>query len=227
MLTLPEHAPTSEEDLLARANRLSGRTLGEIAGAIDEEVPPDLRRDKGWVGRLIERCLGADAGNRAAPDFVELDVELKTLPVDSTGSPLETTYVTTVELTDFDDLEFESSTLAHKLRRVLWVPIHAEPDLPHRMIGTSVLWSPDEDELEQIRRDWQWHIRTIRDGYVENIQGSDGEVLQIRPKAANSDAKTWGLDPYGEAIMTMPRGFYLRTSFTEQIIRKRLATSRS
>ena len=220
MLELPSHAPTSEEELLERADQLAGRTLGEIARAIDEEVPPSLRRDKGWVGRLLEKCLGADAGNRAAPDFVELDVELKSLPVDATGKPLETTYVTTVELTDFDGLEFENSTLAHKLRRVLWTPIHAEPDLPHRMVGTSVLWSPDDHELEQIRRDWEWHIRTIRDGYVDNIEGSDGEVLQIRPKAANSDAKTWGLDPYGEAIMTMPRGFYLRPVFTEYLLQK-------
>lgn len=225
MLDLPSHAPHTEEELLQRADRLAGRTLGEIARAIDEEVPPNLRRDKGWIGRLIERCLGADAGNRAAPDFVELDVELKTLPVDATGKPLETTYVTTVELTDFDDLEFDNSTVAHKLRRVLWVPIHAEPALPHRMIGTAVLWSPDDDELEELRRDWEWHIRTIREGYVDNIQGSDGEVLQIRPKAADSSKKTWGLDPYGEAILTMPRGFYLRTGFTEKIIRRRLTTS--
>ena len=62
-------------------------------------MPPDLRRDKGWVGMLLEYWLGADAGSKAEQDFAHLGVELKTIPVDESGVPLETTFVCVAPLT--------------------------------------------------------------------------------------------------------------------------------
>ncbi|MGM0559103.1 MAG: DNA mismatch repair endonuclease MutH [Myxococcota bacterium] len=214
--------PATEDELRARVDALTGRTLGEVAAALGEEVPEDLRRKKGWVGNLLEQALHTSAGNRAAPDFVELGIELKTLPVDATGKPLESTYVTTVPLEDVEELGFEDSKVLAKLEKVLWVPIHAEGPLAERMIGRAVLWSPDDGEREALRSDWESHIQTIRQGFVENINARDGEVLQIRPKAANSSSLTWGVDPHGESILTGPRGFYLRTVFTEYLLKSRL-----
>lgn len=214
--------PRSVDQLMERASDLAGHTLGEVAEALDEDVPEDLRRNKGWVGTLIERALGATAGNRAEPDFVELGIELKTLPVDASGKPLESTYVTTVPLDDVEELEFTDSKVLTKLERVLWVPVHAEGPLAERMIGHGVLWTPSERELDVLRSDWESHIQTIRQGFVENIDATDGDVLQIRPKAANSSSLTWGVDPHGESILTGPRGFYLRTVFTEYLLKSRL-----
>ena len=47
-----------------------------------------------------------------------------------------------------------------------------------------------------------------------------GEALHIRPKAANGAALTdaRGLD--GQIIQTRPRGFYLRKTFTQQIVNR-------
>lgn len=218
----PQSPPSTEDRLIGRAHALAGHTLGEVAVAMGEDVPPDLRRNKGWVGRLIELALGADAGNRAGPDFVELGIELKTLPVDASGKPLESTYVTTVPLDDVEEIEFDHSTLWSKLEHVLWVPVHAEGPLAERMIGRAVLWRPDDEELELLREDWESHIETIRQGFVENITARDGEVLQIRPKAADASAMTWSVDPHGDSILTGPRGFYLRTVFTEYLLKSRL-----
>jgi DNA mismatch repair protein MutH len=222
VVTIPEHPPASTDELLERAHRLAGRTLGEIAEAVGEEMPPNLKRHKGWVGDFVERLLGADAGNRSVPDFVDLGVELKTLPVDRSGKPLETTYVCTVPLSDPDEVSWEESSVRAKLRRVLWVPIHAEREipLPRRMIGRSVLWQPDAEEEKLLRADWERHLRVIREGYVENIRGGDGDALQIRPKAANARQLTPTVNPDGDEVLTMPRGFYLRTVFTEQLLRR-------
>ena len=51
-------------------------------------------------------------------------------------------------------------------------------------------------------------------GKVETITARHGEVLQLRPKAANSRALTEAIGEKGQPIMTLPRGFYLKKTFT-------------
>ncbi len=216
----PQQSPATLEELSSRASLIAGLFLSELADACQIDVPADLKGDKGWVGRLIERSLGAFSKNLPVPDFERLGIELKTLPVDRQGKVLETTYVTMVPLLDLEDRKWESSTVAHKLAKVLWVPILAERsiDISERMVGQAILWSPNVEELGQLKKDWRSHIETIRDGYVESISARDGEVLQIRPKAAKALDRRWSVDEDGGAIMTNPRGFYLRRSFTQNIL---------
>jgi DNA mismatch repair protein MutH len=95
-------SPTSEGEVLARARELAGLTLGQIATCFNRSVPQDLRRSKGWVGGLLESALGATSGSQAIPDFPDLGVEVKTLPLRADGRPKESTYVCTVPLTDFE-----------------------------------------------------------------------------------------------------------------------------
>ncbi|MEZ4458946.1 MAG: DNA mismatch repair endonuclease MutH [bacterium] len=228
MLTANPAPPKSEDELLDRAHSMAGHTLGEVAEVLNEDAPLDLRRNKGWVGQIIERYLGASAGNKPVPDFENLGIELKTLPVDLDGKPFESTYVTTMELSDADDVEWETSNVRLKLQRVLWVPVQGDRaiEVPDRMIGRAALWSPSTTEEAALRADWESHMRAVREGFVQNIRGTDGDFLQVRPKAANSDTKTWGVDEFGGAILTNPRGFYLRALFTEYVLRSQLAATR-
>ena len=57
--------PETEEQLLAQAQQLSGYTLGELAALAGLVTPENLKRDKGWVGMLLETALGATAGSKA------------------------------------------------------------------------------------------------------------------------------------------------------------------
>lgn len=59
-LTPPQH----EAELLQRAKSIAGLTFAELAEELKLVVPPDLKRDKGWVGMLIETALGATAGSK-------------------------------------------------------------------------------------------------------------------------------------------------------------------
>lgn len=81
--------PASEALLLAQAQQLSGYSLGELAALAGLVAPKDLKRDKGWIGVLLEIWLGASAGSKPEQDFAALGVELKTIPVDSLGHPLD------------------------------------------------------------------------------------------------------------------------------------------
>ena len=54
--------PQTLEQLLSQAQSIAGLTFGELADELHILVPPDLKRDKGWVGMLLEHALGATAG---------------------------------------------------------------------------------------------------------------------------------------------------------------------
>ncbi len=209
--------PASEALLLAQA-RLSGYTLGELAAMAGITTPKDLKRDKGWIGVLLEIWLGASAGSKPEQDFAALGVELKTIPVDSLGRPLETTFVCVAPLTGNSGVTWETSHVRHKLKRVLWVPVEGNRSIPlaERRVGSPLLWSPSEEEDRQLRLDWEELMDMIVLGQVERITARHGEVLQLRPKAVNARALTEAIGARGEPILTLPRGFYLK-----KILRRR------
>ncbi|MDN6229232.1 MAG: DNA mismatch repair endonuclease MutH, partial [Enterobacterales bacterium] len=164
--------------------------------------------------------LGASAGSKPEQDFPEIGVELKTIPIDSRGKPLETTFVCVAPLTGNSGVTWESSHVRHKLQRVLWVPVEGERQIPleQRRVGSPLLWTPNEEENEQLKRDWEELMDMIVLGKVERITARHGEVLQIRPKAANSRALTEATGEHGEPILTLPRGFYLKKNFTAALL---------
>jgi len=217
--------PRSEAELFQRAREVAGRTLREIAEGLGVAVPPDLKRHKGWVGSLVERQLGASAGSKSQPDFPELGVELKTLPVDARGKPRESTFVCTIELNQIADLEWADSRVATKLRRVLWVPVQADAGVPlgERRVGEPLLWSPSAEDEALLRFDWEELAGLIACGQTESVTAHLGRYLQVRPKAANSHVKRRVVDANGLLYSANPRGFYLRTQFTERLLEQHYA----
>lgn len=213
-----------EQALIAKAQQLSGLTLAQLAQQLQVKMPANLKREKGWVGLLLEQALGATAGSKALPDFPELGIELKTLPISQTGKVLETTFVCVAPLVGLTGVTWQQSHLKHKLAKVLWVPIVAERSIPlaERIIATPFLWTPSLQESQQLQQDWQELTDMIVMGQVEQITAKTGEVLQLRPKAANSQAKTKAFDAKGRPFLTLPRGFYLKTQFTQQILASHL-----
>jgi DNA mismatch repair protein MutH len=217
--------PESEAELLARARELAGLSIAQLAQRFSLVAPPDLRRAKGFVGALVERALGASAGSRAAPDFEALGIELKTLPVDSRGRALESTFVCTIPLVEIGEVEWLSSRVRRKLSRVLWVPVQGERQIPvpERRIGEPLLWALTPEAEAALRFDWEELAGIIGRGDVESITGHIGRCLQIRPKAADSHARRRGIDADGVGFAALPRGFYLRASFTSEIVRQNYA----
>jgi len=215
--------PVSEGQLLARATAIAGRPLADVAVRFGLPVPPDLRRHKGWVGQLLEYVLGASAASRAEPDFPHLGVELKTLPVDASASPRESTYVCVCPLEGPELRQpWEESWVRRKLARVLFIPVVQRSDEPvgQRLVGAPVFWEPADDDLARLRADWEEITERIQLGQLDRLDASVGEVLQLRPKAADRTETTWVLDEAAEWVETGPRGFYLRRGFTREILQR-------
>jgi DNA mismatch repair protein MutH len=213
--------PHDKTELTQRAQALAGMTLGELAHIAHRAVPVDLKRDKGWVGQLIEWHLGANAGSAPTPDFVHLGIELKTLPIGVHLQPLESTFVCVAPLLKVQGLQWQNSYLRHKLATVLWVPVEGERSIPiaERQVGTPFFWQPNKVEEMKMQQDWEELMDMIVLGQVENITARHGDVLQLRPKGANGQALTQAYGANGNIILTRPRGFYLKRSFTAEILK--------
>ena len=217
MMVLP---PTSEAELIQKATAMAGKSLQQVANQLRYSVPEKLTGNKGWTGEIIEHYLGANAGSSPEPDFTNIGVELKTLPIAKNGKPKESTFVCTVSLLPEDNARWENSLVKRKLSRVLWVPVEGATTipLPQRRIGNAILWSPSPAQEKILREDWEELMNMVLTGQLEQITARYGKCLQIRPKAQNARSLRKGINAEGDIVQTLPRGFYLRTSFTATII---------
>ncbi len=214
--------PQSQQELMTRCQQLVGRTLGSVAADLGIVTPENLLRHKGWVGSLLEKTLGANAGNLAEPDFIDLGIEMKTLPLNAQAQPKESTYVCTVSMQQSGELTWQKSWVRRKLSHVLWVPIEADNTIPlaERYIGQAWLWQPSDEQEAILERDWNELMDRIVLGGQADISAKEGEYLQIRPKAANSHVISAGVSASGELEYINPKGFYLRTAFTKQLLKQ-------
>ncbi len=213
-------APTSEAELLTRVYALAGLRLGELAKMIGFPAPATARHAKGWMGELIETVLGADAGNRPEPDFTGLGIELKTVPVNAQGVPQESTHVCRAPANILPEMQWANALVRRKLTRVLWLPLEAatEPDITRRRIGWGILWSPSPQQAQNLQTDWEELMELLAVGRRAEISARIGNVLQLRPKAADAASRESAPDEMGAPSRMPPYGFYLRAPFTREIL---------
>lgn len=213
--TLP---PKSIEDLMNRANNISGLSIGYLSDSCNISPPKNLKAKKGYIGQVIEIILGASAGNKPIPDFPDLGIELKTIPVDSNMSPIETTYVCTAPI-PFRESNFENSVVLKKMSSVLWFPYISAPSINDCVLKDPVFWSPTQEQYATLKGDWEILAEMMGLGQFGQISSHIGTALQLRPKAANKKQTISVLDENGDMINIVPKGFYLRKIFTKQIIK--------
>lgn len=210
----------TEACLLARCQHIEGLTFAQLASALEWQIPDNPLQRKGFAGQMIEQALGTTAGNQSAPDFYELGIELKTIPLNHLGKPAESTFITTISLLTVHQETWETSHCFSKLKRVLWIPIEGDNNIPFpsRRIGSAILWSPSIEEERVLKEDWLELTLMIGTGKLSAIDATMGEYLQVRPKGANAKSLCYGFDEEGNTIQTLPRGFYLRSRFTAGVI---------
>ncbi len=212
-------APRSRAELQVRAAALGGCTVAALAHALGQPLPAAPQRAKGFVGQLVELALGADPQAYTRPDFPHLQVELKTIPLDARGLPAESTFCCAIAMQEAQQAHWHSSRLRQRLGCVLWIPVQAAAlaPLPQRRLGRACLWTPTPAQSRLLQADWEQLMGMVGAGQAAALDARLGTVLQVRPKAAHAGVRTLGQGPDGpEAVR--PLGFYLRPSFTAQIV---------
>jgi DNA mismatch repair protein MutH len=91
--------------------------------------------------------------------------------------------------------------------------------LAERRIGRALLWQPSAQQEADLRADWEELAGLLGAGAVCEMTAHRGRFLQIRPKAADGSERGSMPGPDDTTVETVPRGFYLRSSFTERILR--------
>lgn len=206
--------------VFAKALDLEGLTYSQLGNQLGLQVPSSSLQAKGWLGQAVEKFLGATAGCLPIPDFPELNLEIKTIPINRLGKVQESTYVTVLPLRAPFHLEWHSSHCYQKLQHVLWIVVEGEQSIPYsqRRIVRAILWKPTQSQELILKSDFELIMDMVIQGRIEEISGSIGTYLHIRPKAANASVLTSAVDSQGEWMKTLPRGFYLRSNFTQQIL---------
>lgn len=214
-------APESFSELIENLNNIVGKNYKEIAEFLDVKLPKSSLHAKGWAGQAIELCLGASAKSAAVPDFPNLGLELKTIPVDENHKPLESTFLSYAPLMS-KNTNFYDSCLYSKISRMLFVLVCAtrEMAMSRRFVVGYFFWEPSAEEIKLIKDDYDELMEMVKTGYVENITARIGTVIQMRPKCANGKKLTACVGPSGNLISTRPRGFYMRRKFSSMLIEK-------
>ncbi len=212
--------PSSVEELLNNCRQLAGLSLGDLARQTQSSLPISPAHAKGWVGQQAEKFLGASAGSKAEPDFPNLGIELKTLPLNANGQPQESTYVCHIQLMALNQQHWQQAWVNKKLQRVLWLPYEANKNIEYakRKMGHAILWQPSPNQARQLQQDWEEIMEKLCMGEQQQLSAHHGQFLQVRPKAANAKALTNAYDEHGERCQTLPLGFYLRPDFTREIL---------
>jgi DNA mismatch repair protein MutH len=78
------------------------------------------------------------------------------------------------------------------------------------------------EEEALLREDYALLAERVAHCDVEKTDARWGRVLQIRPKAAHSGVRTRAHDLDGVPLRVQPRAFYLRASFTRELLREAL-----
>lgn len=207
------------DELVGRARRLAGLTIADLARRVERELDERARRNKGIVGLLVERALGATASSRPIPDFESIGVELKTLPVGRDGAPLESTFVCNVTK---DELEtsWEESHVRRKLAHVLFVPIEGDRAiaLDARRVGTAFVFELGERHEEVLGRDYENLRDALWSAGRDAVPGHLGVALQVRPKGKNARDAERRHASDGVAELVAKRAFYLRATFTRRLL---------
>lgn len=216
------NTPSSEQELISRCEVIAGLSVAQLAQRLGVVLPETMRQAKGFCGQLLEMALGACAGSKPLPDFLSLGIELKTIGLNQYAKPKESTFVSSAELMPKAPISWEQSRVFQKLAKVLWVPIEADARIPlaQRRIGQAILWEPSLAQLQILKQDWQEITDMIALGQLEQITARHGRYLQLRPKGANARSLVAALNENGEKILSLPRGFYLRTRFTQKIVNR-------
>lgn len=212
--------PQDRHELCTRLNMINGYSIRELATLANLELPDSSSSGKGFSGQLIEIFLGAHASNLPLPDFIDLNIELKTLPVGTDLMPQESTFLCGVDMNREGFVPFEKSPLYHKLKTILFVLLLAPKGSPigdRRVIG-YFFFAPHGKTLNLMKSDYNELMGLINEGRAQEINATMGNIIQMRPKAASAKEVTIVRDQEGNNVYTRPRGYYLRRSFTKELI---------
>lgn len=202
-----------------------GKTINDILNEEIVSISDDNTLNKGGLGQLVEQFLfGIQTNSDSEPDFMPAGIELKVTPYKKLKngklSAKERLVLNIIDyMTEYKN-EFESSHFWFKNNTIqllwyLWEPNKDSKDLV--ITHEKLLELAKNEDLTQIKEDWKYIIKKIKDGKAHEISEADTMYLGACSKGANADSVR--KQPFND-IPAMQRAFCFKNSYMTQLVRK-------
>jgi DNA mismatch repair protein MutH len=195
-------------EAIERIKTLVGKDLRPLADKYQVTVWKDGKKNKGWVGHVIERLLGLPINSAQSPNFGSWELKVVSLVPRKSGvlRVKETMAITMIDPFNVAQKPFEESHLLAKMRKAVVVARVHESVAEIRSLLHSVTEFDlgDTDIYEQVKADYELVRRTIIKEGFQALTGKMGILVQPRTK--------------GKGHGSTSRAFYARTSFVAHIL---------
>lgn len=207
----------SREELDKHAESLKGYSILRLLNG----KPFD--KGKGAIGQIIEReGFGIANNNEARPDFGNLGIELKVLPLKRTSKKeltvKERTKVCSINYVKLIDEVWDSSHAKNKMNEILFVFYEYDALEPlNSIILDHTFFRLENNDEPLIRSDWERTRSLVERGLAHELSESQNVVLAAsRAGAGGLDESKWDIQPNKEfSERARKRAFSLKPSFTK------------
>ncbi len=209
----------TEKALLERAKSLKGITIKDLL------KDNGFDKGKGAIGNIIEReGFGIANNNDATPDFKELGIELKVLPlkVISKGglTVKERTKVCSINYKGLITEKWITSHAKNKLQKILFVFYHYDKTDPvNSKILDHTLFQLENSSEPLIKEDWERTKGLVNEGKAHLLSESQNVILAAsRSGAGKLPESQWPEQPNKTlSAKARQRAFSLKPSFTKTL----------
>lgn len=222
--------PASQESIESYALQLEDKTFMEIVAAKGHTNEDAIeayanRLRKGGLGNLLEEVFfGYKANSNQEADFVEAGVELKVTPYEVTKKgELRAGERLVLTMINYDgpvEVDFYQSHAWDKMRLILLIYYWRNKQLNSNLlykIGYVKMFTPPEADLEIIKRDYAFIIRTIQEGRAHELSEGDTMYLGACTKGATAEKSTVP-QYYGDKIPARKRAFCFKNSYMTYVL---------
>lgn len=225
----------TKDDVVLQAKTVLHKTLRDIMPKdsirqIEAELERYRSNRKGYLGDLVEQYVfGLENNGRPEADFYVAGVELKTTPLKKHArNEFAAKERLVFSMIDYDKIvqeKWETSTFLQKnslllLMFYLYLEGASILDYEFKFIHLlELLKDISEQDVEQIKKDWQFIVDKIRRGEAHLLSEADTYYLGACTKAKNS--KVLREQPRSR-VPAKPRAFSLKQTYLNFLIQSKL-----
>lgn len=227
--------PTNPQSIERYAVQLENKTFLDVV-TDKENVSSDAveayanKLRKGGLGNLLEEVyFGYKANSNQEADFPEAGVELKATPYEVTQKgELRAGERLVLTMINYDgpiEVEFYKSHAWEKMRLILLIYYWRNKQLNSNLlykIGYVKLFTPPEEDLEIIKKDYDYIVNTIKDGRAHELSEGDTMYLGACTKGATAEKSTVP-QYYGDNIPARKRAFCFKNSYMTYVLNHYIA----
>lgn len=223
---------TNTDSIAAYSKLLEGKTFADvIAEKIGNNNHEEILRAygnkarKGGLGNLLEEIYyGYKANSKQDADFEEAGVELKVTcyEVNKNGSLRagERLVLTMISYEEPVEKDFYKSHAWRKMSKIMLIYYWRNKLLNSNLlykIGYTKLFTPPEEDLMIIRKDYTYIINKIESGKAHELSEADTMYLGACTKGANAEKSTVP-QYYGSHLPARKRAFCFKNSYMTYVL---------